>query len=255
MVSVLFIGACTANDGPALREELAEADRRISALRNELDDERTTVDDLRRRLEEAERALSETPTTTGAPSSMTTTTPPPVATTSSPMSEEEALFRSLVAAEPDRLVGARCDEGDGDCAVEAALLACGDLRNSETATLGRLSPYSSTFVQDLPFYSTAIEVFCPDQEPWLAVPLVIFSDGVYEVVETSLDPPREIPSGGYVSNLDRGSECFWQRRAADGTVVADALVPVVDRGITLTVTVEPGETFATFGCRYWTPLG
>lgn len=148
---------------------------------------------------------------------------------------------SFTAEEKKYLSGRVPEKMDPAAVLQTGQEAC--QRVERTAKRDKDAATGAVITGEIPGAKDAIPHLCPDQKPILAAAEKGFPEG-----------PRKTPAAGSYRALTQATNCTWEAKGKDGSVLTSGPEAPPKPGDKITAAIPAGTTeFNSTGCYAWVP--
>ncbi|WP_412076676.1 hypothetical protein ACLF6K_15375 [Streptomyces xanthophaeus] len=148
---------------------------------------------------------------------------------------------SFTAEEKKYLSGRVPEKMDPAAVLQTGQEAC--QRVERTAKRDKDAATGAVITGEIPGAKDAIPHLCPDQKPILAAAEKGFPEG-----------PRKTPAAGSYRALTQATNCTWEAKGKEGSVLASGPEAPPKPGDKITAAIPAGTTeFNSTGCYAWVP--
>ncbi|MEV7440509.1 hypothetical protein AB0O22_05035 [Streptomyces sp. NPDC091204] len=148
---------------------------------------------------------------------------------------------SFTAQEKKYLSGRVPEKTDPAAVLQTGQEAC--QRVERTAKHDKDAATGAVITGEIPGAKDAITFLCPDQKPILAAAEKGFAEGT-----------KQAPAAGGYRALTQATNCTWEAKGKDGSVLASGPEAPPKAGDKITATIPAGTTeFNSSGCYAWIP--
>ncbi|MFE9927505.1 hypothetical protein [Streptomyces sp. NPDC005533] len=148
---------------------------------------------------------------------------------------------SFTAQEKKYLSGRVPEKTDPAAVLQTGQEAC--QRVARTAKHDKDAATGAVITGEIPGAKDAITYLCPDQKPILDAAAKGFAEG-----------PKQSPAAGGYRALTQATNCTWEAKGKDGSVLASGPEAPLKAGDKITATIPAGTAeFNSSGCYAWIP--